>query len=141
MDDTAKLLLECIAAVSVICCVVYLLLLARKSMDERANPFRGAMLSKKIVTVRYEDKENPMWIYFYTDGIVFERSGGKKLYVPSANIIRVERIKENEKLRYKFVFNPETSEEDILELLSEEELIHDFLKIVPEDKLADTEQQ
>ena len=135
MDPTAKFLLECLVAISVICCIIYFLLLARKSMDERSNPFHSDSFAKCGVIVRYEDAENPMWIHFYTEGIALERSNGKKLYILNKNIIGVEQLLNQDRFEYRLSFNLDGAGEDVLDILCTEKLMDEFIKAVSAEKV------
>lgn len=135
MDPTAKFLLEFLAVISIICCIIYFLLLARKSMDERSNPFHSECISRRGVDVLYEDKINPMWLNFYAEGIALERSNGKKLYIVKKNIICVEQIANDEKFEYRLSFNMDGAGEDLLTIFSMESLEDEFVKVISSQKV------
>lgn len=141
MDNIATYMLEGIAAVSILCCVLYLILLAKKSCDEHSSPFRGNTYASFSVTVRYEDSISPMTIYFYKDGLALERNNGKKLYIPVKNIVNILQFTEEKSFGYKITFDPETSQQDSLELLCADDMTSDFCKIIPEEKFGGTQKQ
>ena len=141
MDNIATYMLEGIAAVSILCCVLYLILLAKKSRDEHSVPFRGNTYASFSVTVRYEDSISLMTIYFYKDGLALERNNGKKLYIPVKNIVNIMQFTEEKSFGYKITFDPETSQQDSLELLCADDMTSDFCKIISEEKFGGTQKQ
>lgn len=131
-------LIELLAAVSVICCVFYLYMNWKKNAQNADNPFRGVMLGKYAVSVRYENSQNPMMLYFYTDGFVFEKDGGNKLFVRSKNVVKITELKTeaDTEFCYRLTFDPEVSGEDTLDIISKEELTGEFTKIVDVTKIC-----
>ncbi len=136
MTDTSTFLLELMAGISVIFAVFYLILRSVKAKAERENPFSGAELGTKGVTVRYDGKETMMWLHFYTDGLIFEKETGKRMYVPEKNIVSVTSFQAEPKFGYKLVFDPKPTVRDSFDIISAEDIMQDFTKTVRAEKLS-----
>ncbi len=124
-------MIEFIAALSVICCLAYVVVIVRKAVDKRTNPFSGDMISSHNVNVIYEDSKKPMQILFYRRGFILEHEG-ERLPVAAYNIIDVEADIENN-FTYKITFSPEKDVFD--ELIIEADLdIGELLRRLISDK-------
>ncbi len=133
--NTDKILLDVIACVSILCCAVYIVVFAKKTLQNRFHPLKGMFLSKKPIVISYDGNNINALLHFYTDGLIFERENNKKLYVRELNIVRLLVSKKDDKFIYNMEFDPEVSENDSFDIISDEEITEDFIKIVDPKKL------
>ena len=138
MDGIGKTLIEGIAAVSVIACIAYLILLAKKYVRRKPKQFSEDAFYCCDVTVEYEGFKSLMRLYFYKDGLMLERDEGRSLCVPATNIIRIIRIPGCDEFMYKIEFNPEVSDCDSFILRCAQDLADKFMQAVPKDKFDNT---
>lgn len=133
--NTSKFFLDIIAIFSVFCCFAYIYLIARKAWEKRFKPLNGTFLDKRAVILMYNGSEIAVILHFYTDGLIFEKDNGKKLYAKEANILKLSAKKVSEKFIYNMKFNPEISQKDSFDIISHEDITNDFVRVVKSEKL------
>lgn len=138
MDGIGKTLIEGIAAVSVIACIAYLILLAKKYVQRKPKQFSEDAFYCCDVTVEYDGCESLMRLYFHKDGLILERDEGRSLCIPATNIIKIIRLPGYDEAMYKVEFDPEVSDRDSLILRCAQDLTDKFMQAVPKDKFDNT---
>lgn len=135
MTETGKILLEAICGISVLFALLYIVLMVKKRMATNPMPFSSILIDRRAVTVTYAGTEMIMWLYFYTEGVVFEKENGKKMCIPLNNIISLRGEEKDDSFFYYLEFDPEISEKDTIEVISVDDLSELFAKILPQDKI------
>lgn len=132
MDKILNIMFECMIAVSVILCFVYIAMLFKKSKDNGNKP-NGAVLSKRNVELSYEGERTPAILTFYTDGLLFEKNGDNKLFLSEKKIMHITRVEAD---RYVLEFKPSAVQTDKFDIFSEQDLAEDIVNVVVSSKLT-----
>lgn len=136
MDDFGMILLEGIAAVSVLACIAYLILRARQYANGKTQLTAHETFGKQNVIVRYDGNDISMNIYFCADGLLLERVTGEQMRIPTKNIVSISKQSTDVTFIYSVEFAPDDIARDRIELLSEADITDMLLKVVPQDKFV-----
>lgn len=131
MDNIFNIIFECMIAISVIFCFIYIAMSLRKARENGGKP-NGAVLSKKNVDVAYDGKRSPAIMTIYTDGLLFEKDGGNTLFVSEKKIVHITKADD---CRYILEFTPSALQTDKFEIYSEQDISSDFATVISEAKL------
>lgn len=132
MDKIFNIIFECMIAISVILCFLYITMSLKKARENGNKP-NGAVLSKKNIELEYDGNRSPAIITFYTDGLMFEKDGGNTLFVSEKKIVRIAK---KDGGRYTLEFMPSALQSDKFEIYSEHDIDEDIANIVNDKKLS-----
>lgn len=132
MDKIFNIIFECMIAISVVFCFLYIAISLRKTRENGNKP-NGAVLSKKNVELAYDGNRSPAIMTFYTDGLMFEKDGGNTLFVSEKKIVRIAK---NGDACYSVEFMPAALQTDKFEIYSEQDMDSDIAGIVNGKKLS-----
>lgn len=131
MDKVFNIIFECMIAISVIFCFLYIAMSLRKARENGGKP-NGAVLSKKSVEIGYDGNRSPAIMTIYTDGLLFEKDGGSTLFVSEKKIVHITKTDD---CRYTLEFTPSALQTDKFEIYSEQDISSDFATVISEAKL------
>lgn len=132
MDKIFNIVFECMIAISVIFCFLYIAISLKKT-KENGNKPNGAVLSKKNVELVYDNSRSPAIITFYTDGLFFEKDGGNTLFVSEKKIVHI--VKKSCGC-YTVEFMPSALQTDNFDICSEQNIDVDIANVVSNKKLS-----
>lgn len=132
MDKIFNIIFECMIAISVILCFLYITMSLKKTRENGNKP-NGAVLSKKSVELEYDGNRSAAIVTFYTDGLLFEKDGGNTLFVSEKKIVRIAKKDVN---CYTVEFMPSVLQSDKFEIYSEQDIDEDIANIVNGKKLS-----
>lgn len=132
MDKVISIIFECMIAVSVILCFVYIALTFKKARENGNKP-SGAVLSKRNVELSYDGEKSPAVLTFYTDGLLFEKDGGNTLFISEKKIVHITKL---ENSSYNVEFMPSAVQSDKFNVYSEQNIEEDIMNVVVSSKLT-----
>lgn len=135
MGDFGMILLEGIAAVSVLACIAYLILRAKQYANGKTQLTDRETFGMRNVIVRYDGNDISMNIYFCTDGLLLERVTGEQMCIPTRNIVSVSNKNADDTFIYSIEFAPDDCNRDRIELICETDMTDMLSKVVPQDKI------
>lgn len=137
MDDAGRIILEIIAAFSVLACIAYLILRAKKHTEDKVQRFDDEAFGSRSVTVSYEQNNIDMKLYFYKNGLLLERSSGETLCIPVESIVSVSKQATGDSFTYNIEFEPGIASRDNIGVICTENITDMLLKVITADKFVD----
>ena len=115
-----------IAAVSVIFFAIYIVMSIVKYKVKKASQPNGIELSCHEVVFGYGESREKCTLRFYTDGIFFQKSDYKNMFVPYGNISAIDKVEEEENTYRISFFMPNGRESVTVYVISDVSLDEEF---------------
>ena len=115
-----------IAAVSVIFFAIYIVMSIVKYKVKKASQPNGTELSCYEVIFGYGESREKCTLRFYTDGIFFQKSDYKNMFVPYGNISAIDKVEEEENTYRISFFMPNGRESVTVYVISNVSLDEEF---------------
>ena len=85
-----------IAGISVVFFAIYIVMAVVKYKVKKASAPKGRELSSYEVTFKYGESSEKCTMRFYTDGIYFQKSDYKNMFVPYISVSAVDKLEDAE---------------------------------------------